>query len=317
MQDSKPNFLLIGAARSGTTAIARFLEQHPEVFVCDPKEPHFLALGKSDIEFKGPGDELMMNRVLVRDAEEYGKLFQPERDCKAIGEGSVSTLYYHEQSIPAIKEHAPTAKMIAVLRNPIERAYSSFMYTTSRGFEPLEDFEQALDEEANRIEQAWHHIWHYTQMGFYTSQLEKFFEQFDRQQMKIVLFDDFQTKPAEVLADLFQFLEVDPTFRPDVNAEVNRSGVPRNRLIGGAINFVYRQWYLKNLLKAIIPPGMRDSIRNASLARPAMSSAAFARLADHYREEVLTLSELLDCDLSGWLTNQPVASRYPTGSVRS
>lgn len=317
MPDSKPNFLLIGAARSGTTAIARFLEQHPEVFVCDPKEPHFLALGKSEVEFQGPGDELMMNRVLVRDPDEYGKLFQSDHACKAIGEGSVSTLYYHEQSIPAIKQHSPQAKMIAVLRNPIDRAYSSFMYTTSRGFESLEDFQQALDEEAQRIEQDWHHIWHYTRMGFYTSQLEKFFEQFDREQIKIILFDDFQTQPAEVLADLFEFLEVDPAFQPDVNAEVNRSGVPRNRLLGGAINFVYRQWYLKNLLKAMIPPGVRDSIRNASLSRPAMSSAAFARLADLYREEVSSLSELLHCDLSGWLSNQPVASRYPTESVRS
>lgn len=299
--------MLIGAARSGTTAIARFLEQHPEVFVCDPKEPHFLALGKSDTEFKGPGDELMMNRVLVRDVDEYSKLFLPDRPCKAIGEGSVSTLYYAQESIPAIKEHASSAKLIAVLRNPIDRAYSSFMYTTSRGFEPLEDFEQALDEEPNRIEQDWHHIWHYTQMGFYTSQLEAFFEQFDRQQIKIVLFDDFQAKPAEVLSDLFQFLGVDSAFQPDVNAEVNRSGVPRNRIIGGAINFVYRQWYLKNMLKAIIPPSMRDSIRNASLSRPAMSSRAYARLSELYSEEITSLSKLLDRDLTAWLENETVA----------
>jgi len=309
MSQQFPNFLLIGAARSGTTAIARFLEQHPAVFVSEPKEPHFLALGKTETVFSGPGDELMMNRVLVRDAANYQALFERAEECTAVGEGSVSTLYNPEAAIPAIKQHAPQAKLIAVLRNPIDRAYSSFLYTTSRGFEPVEDFEAALDDEQRRIAEDWHHIWHYTQMGFYTKQLAAFYKNFDREQLKVVLFDDFQENPEKVINGLFEFLEVDTSFQPDVSAEVNRSGVPRNRLLGGAINFVYQQWYLKNLLKAIIPPGVRDSVRNASLSRPVMSSSAYARLSDLYRDEISSLGKLLDRDLSGWLSNESVATR--------
>src|SRR3954463_6801674 len=89
-----PNFLIIGAAKSGTTALFKYLEQHPEVFISEPKEPHFLALANHPLNFSGPGDDQMMNSRAITDLSRYEKLFSSANGAKVIGEGSVSTLYY-------------------------------------------------------------------------------------------------------------------------------------------------------------------------------------------------------------------------------
>src|SRR5918996_796747 len=132
-----PNFLVVGAARSGTTGLVEGLRSHPRVFVTDPKEPHYFALHDQTANFAGPGD------------------------------GSVSTLYYHERALPEVVAMNPDMRLVALLREPIARAYSSHQYMRARGFEPYEDFLQAVDEEPRRKADDYHHLWHYTSMSFY------------------------------------------------------------------------------------------------------------------------------------------------------
>jgi Sulfotransferase family len=298
---SLPTFLVIGAARSGTTALTHFLRQHPEVFICNPKEPHFMAFAGRRVAFHGPGDDVTMNNEAITDYGAYQKLFRNHRGARAIGEGSVSTLYYYEPAIPNIRRYAPDTKLVVILRNPLDRAYSSFLYMTARGFEPLAEFEQALDEEHKRIEQGWHHIWHYTRMGLYSAQLQAFLEAFGPQRLKVLLYEDFNQHTTRVLAELYAYLGVRPDFRPDTSQILNRSGKPRNRLAHNLITSLGRTTTLKQCIKAVVPTALREEVRNWNLARPAMSNDARLRLREVFRADVQQLATLLGRRLDHWL----------------
>ena len=163
-----PNFLIIGAAKSGTTALFEYLEQHPSVFLSNPKEPHFLALQGVCLDFQGPGDAKTINRLAITDFNRYEQLFDNSRGARAIGEASVSTMYYFD-SLNRIQKYLPRAKMLCMLRQPADRAYSAYSFMRMRMLEPHVDFDDALADEAHRIASNWHHIWHYKQICFGTA----------------------------------------------------------------------------------------------------------------------------------------------------
>ncbi len=295
-----PNFLIIGAARCGTTALANMLAQHPEVFFSTPKEPHFMALAGSRPSFAGPGDEGMINQVAITKPAAYARLFAKAGNARRVGEGSVSTLYYHQRSIKNIQRHAPDAKLIVILRNPIQRAFSSFLYMTARGFEPCADFRQALDDEPRRVAGNWHHIWHYTQMGLYHDQLVRFLEAFGAARVHVVLFDDLDARPNEVVESLYRFLDIEPSFRPATELQVNRSGIPKSRLAQTALRTIQRHPWLRQTIKTVVPFGWRERIRNANLSHPELSNEVADRLATVFQQDVNKLAGLLQRDLSVW-----------------
>jgi Sulfotransferase family len=296
-----PNFLIIGAARSGTTALSHFLSQHPEVFFCSPKEPHFLALANQKLDFKGPGDDDLINNRAIVSTDKYFQLFEKSGAAKAIGEGSVSSLYYYQSAIANIQQYVPQAKMIVVLRNPIDRAYSSFMYMTARGYEPLTDFGKALDEEEARIAQGWHHIWHYTRMGFYHDQLRAFFDAFGRERVRVYLFDRMHAEKAKTLEDIYDYLGIDKSFQAETDSEINKSGKPKSKLIQSMIKSIGSVSWLREGIKSLVPLTIRDKIRSANLRDEKMPAEIRERLTKIYSNEIERVSNLLNINLSHWL----------------
>ena len=297
---SLPDFLIIGAARSGTTALARILQQHPEIFLSTPKEPHFLAFANQALDFRGPGDDGMINRVAMTDPKQFAELFSAAKPGAKRGEGSVSTLYYHQHSIGNIQQYCPRAKLIVILRNPVERAFSSYLYMVSRGHETLPTFAEALDDEPRRIAANWHHIWHYTRLGMYSEQITAFQQVFPTEQLKVLLFDDLAERPQQVARELYEWLDVEPNFRPDASIPVNRSGVPKNQAIHAALQRLQQLPRTKSLLKHLVPWKLRERLRSANLAHPKIDSQSAGRLAEVYRDELLRLEEVLGRDLSIW-----------------
>ncbi len=297
-----PDFLIIGAARCGTTALTHFLTQHPEVHFSSPKETHFFAFANQSIDFRGPGDDVMMNQRAILHPNDFQKLFVNRGNKKASGEGSVSTLYYPQSSIPNIQSYAPNAKMIVVLRNPIERAFSSYMYMIGRGYEPETSFERALDLEPERIEQNWHHIWHYTRMGFYHDQLKAFLDAFGSDRIRVYLFDRMQADKLETLRDLFEFIGVDSSFRPNTESEINRSGKPKSLLIQRVFQSIQKVSWLREGIKSVVPLSIRDRIRKVNLRDERMNDSCRRRLTHLYGDEIQRIAKLLNTDLSHWMT---------------
>jgi Sulfotransferase family len=296
-----PNFLIIGSAKSGTTALFKYLEQHPEVFISEPKEPHFLALEGQPLRFKGPGDDQMMNTKAITDFEKYKLLFDRAGNAKAIGEGSVSTLYYKE-SIARIQKYIPNAKLIALLRHPADRAWSAFSFMHARVFEPIQDFRLALDSEQQRIDDGWHHIWHYKRQGLYYEQLRHYFEAFDRSQIKVYLFDDFRKSPSQVLQDCFQFVGVDDKFVPKETPSPHASGMPRSKLLQVLVT---RTKSIRKALKLFTPMSFRKKLNRKfeelNLQKDKLDPRIRLELIEYFRSDITKLQSLIERDLSSWL----------------
>ena len=294
-----PNFLVIGAAKCGTTSLYHYLGQHPEVFMSPVKEPRFFALEGHPLDFRGPGDErYRIGTATTLDA--YRQLFEGVEDELAIGEASV--LYqHHPNAAEAIARHIPDVKLIAVLRNPVDRAYSGFMVKLRDSIEPLDDFEQALQAESQRIADGWYYTWHYRDQGFYHRNLSRYFERFDRSRIRVYLYEDFNRDPEGTLTDVFRFLGVDDGFRPDLRTRFNASGRPRSARLQRLLTQPHP---VKEAAKAVIPEELGHRViarvQRPNLVRPPLSARTRASLVGGYRDDISRLEGLIGRDLSDW-----------------
>jgi hypothetical protein len=292
-----PNFFVVGAQKAGTTSLYHYLNQHPEVYMSPRKEPHFFEGMHS--AFYRPGRRL----TPVTDVGDYQALFEGAKDERAIGEASASYLY-SPRAPTLIKRSIPDAKLIAVLRNPADRAYSNFLHCVQVGREPLASFAEALRAEEGRIRDKWGPLWHYKQKGFYYAQVKRYFDTFGRDQVGVWLYEDLKAEPVRMLRDIFRFLDVDVAFAPDVSIAHNTSGLPRNKTLyilakkltawNSALNAA--------LLERLLPAGARHYIRSRILDKPPpLPTEVRRQLTGGYREDILKLQGLIGRDLSPWL----------------
>lgn len=294
-----PNFIIIGAARSGTSSLYEYMKQHPDIYFPELKEPMFFAFAGRPVKFSGPGDDKEINRKAITDLAQYQKLFKNRHGEKAVGEASANYLY-SENAAQNIKKYVPHAKLIVVLRNPVERAYSSYLYTLRDGRERLRSFEEALQQEGVRIKNNWEHIWHYANMGFYFRQLQKYLSLFPRSNIKIILQEDLKSNPQLVLADVFEFLEVDHTFIPDFSIEFNQGGKPKSDLLNKILT---RPSRVKQWLRPLLPGFLMKiyiNLKHNNLEKPQLSSQTRANLVELYKDDIEGLQQLIQKDLSSW-----------------
>lgn len=299
-----PNFLIIGAAKAGTTALYSYLKQHPQIYMSPEKEPHFFAFEGEKLKFGGTaGDREWLNRTAITDIKTYQQQFQKVSQQIAIGEASALYLYI-PKAAERIRHYIPNAKLITILRNPAQRAYSAFLFQMRDSLEPITDFTQALQEEKIRIQKNWVPIYYYQQMGFYYNQVKRYFDIFNRDQIKVYLYEDFSANPMSILQDTFQFLGVDDTFTPNVLERHNVSGIPKNKVLS---NFIVNPHPIKDMFKPFLPKSLRRGLivglknRRSLDKPPRMSAEVSKQLIDVYREDILKLQDLLQRDLSIWL----------------
>jgi hypothetical protein len=299
-----PNTFVIGAAKSGTTSLYDYLRQHPDVFMSPVKEPCYFAYAENPPEMAGPGDEAANRESgAVYASDAYHELFAGATTESIVGEAS--PVYLYDEDAPRLlRNQCPDATLIAILRNPIERAYSHYLQLVQSGREPLDSFEAALDAEKERREAGWEWSWHYRRMGFYGRQVARYLDHFDREQMHVYRFEELTADPVGFAQTVYQALGVDPSFEPDTSVRRRATGVPTldwlHRFIGTP-DHPLRRWS-----RLVLPETVRDrilmAVRNANLQKPPLPDAARARLADAYRDDVRRLEALLDRSFSDWLT---------------
>ena len=303
---SLPNFLIIGAAKAGTNALYHYLRQHPQVYMSPWKEPKFFAFeSEADLGFRAAnGRDAPVNASVILDQAEYEDLFV-DADDEELARGEASTHYlYVEKSPGRIKALIPDAKLVAVLRNPVERAFSSYQHLVRDDLEPL-DFGAALDAEPQRIAEHYAYLYRYTDMGFYSEQLDRYEKTFPENQLCVLLYDDLRSDPEGTCRRIFSFLGVDEDFVPDMSGEYNRSGVPRNRSMHRLLN---PSAPMKRRLWNVTPRFARERLLDAqtkmvnrNLQRQTMPEPERDRLRNVFREEIRRLETRLDRDLSHWL----------------
>lgn len=294
-----PTFIVIGAARSGTTALYSYLRQHPDVFMCRSKEPNFFAFEGQALDYRGPGAEFVNNSVATLEA--YQALFEDAPEGAAIGEAS--PLYLYSPQAPSrIHARLPHARLIAILRNPIEQAYSHFLYARKEMIESHTDFLRALDAQGERRAAHWQPLFQYIEFARYNVQLRRYFEHFSRDQIKLFLYEDFDADSLGVTQEVFRFIGVRDTFAPDVRYRANQGGIPRSALLQSVI---MRPNVASRFIGALLPQEarrrIRDTISRANVKRDEMPAAVRARLREELRGDILDLEQLIGRDLSSWL----------------
>ena len=215
-----PDFLVIGAPKAGTTALHAALAAHPGLFMSPIKEPKFfLTDGPPPVRGGGPGD-VQTYREHVWRRTDYEALFAAAPAGTLRGESTPFYLY-DRAAQRRIGELIPHAKMIVILRDPVERAHSNWTHLWSAGLEPVSDFVRACAEEDARVAAGWAPFWHYTRLGRYAEQLEHLFLRFPREQVFILRYRALLDTPALALDDICEFLGV----HPGIVAHVPRENV--------------------------------------------------------------------------------------------
>jgi hypothetical protein len=296
-----PNFLILGAQKAGTTALFYALSKHPQVFTSPVKEPRFFAdEAKALADAAGPGDG---ETTMMDSLQDYEALFADAGPELARGEASPAYLY--DDEAPAkIAALIPEAKLIAILRNPVERAYSNFLYLVREGREPLHDFGAALDAEAERRAAGWSTNWFYKDKGFYGVQLERYLRHFPREQLHCILYEDYNEHPEAEVREVYRYLGVDDDFSQDLSIRLNVSGLPKSRGLQAVSN---RSRRLKWLLEPLLPDRVRRGLlkaQNKNLSRPPLPPEVRARLIEEYREDVERVRKLTGLDVSRWLETE-------------
>ncbi|PSF37808.1 sulfotransferase [Aphanothece hegewaldii CCALA 016] len=298
-----PNFLIIGATKSGTTSLYHYLKQHPQIYMSPIKEPRFFASPTENNSVNAPEIPWLKNNLneWIQDLTSYQALFQNVKDEVAIGEASV--MYLFSFFAPTrIKHHIPNVKLIAILRHPVERAYSNFLHAIRDGQETIQCFKLALDAEPERIQAGESPLFFYQYKGFYYRYLKKYFQLFDREQIQIHLYEDFQNHPQKTLSSIFQFLDVDSNFVPDTSTKYQVTGFPKNTSVQKLIRLSKP---IRQAIRPLLPEKLRDylyfSIQNNNLEKPQMSPEIRLQLIETYREDILSLQDLIQRDLSHWL----------------
>jgi hypothetical protein len=294
-----PQFLVIGAARSGTTALFQYLAEHPGLFLTEPKEPHYFALAGSTPAFTGPGDRQTINRLAVTDRDAYLALYREARPDQVRGEASVSTLYFPE-ALPRVREMAPDARLVCLLRDPVDRAFSAYGFMRTRGWEPCATFEEALADEERRIAEGWHHIWHYTAMSRYGEQLRHALEVFPRDQLLVLRHEDLSADADAVLARVYDHIGVPPVPRT-VSPDPHRSGEPRSRFLGRVVSTHHP---LKKLLSPVVPPALRRRLRrqivDRNIVRTSYRPGTRRELVAAFGSDLDVLEQVTGLDVSAW-----------------
>jgi sulfotransferase family protein len=331
-----PTFAVIGAARSGTTALTEALRRHPDAFVTVPKEPHYFAFAGQRVSFTGPGDDTGINVRAVTSRDAYLALYDGAGDRAARGEGSVTTFYCYRTAIAAIRDLCPDLRLVVVLRDPVERAFSSYQYLRVRGRETVPDFRAALALEEARRAAGWQHLWHYTAMSRYAEPLGAFVSAFGREALCVLTYDDVVRDPAAALARVYRHLGLDPALAGAGRAggaammgasgaaggaggagaggvgeaggagaaggvpRVNTSGRLRFPAAQRALNRLETRRGLRRAARALVPYSVRQRVRGWNQRAETLDQDLRAELAPLFFDDLARCEEVLQRRLPPW-----------------
>ena len=305
MLPCRPDFFIVGAPRCGTTALFTYLRQHPEIFMPEIKEPNFFC---SDLNV----------RPHVVDAAEYASLFSSASGEKRVGEASVWYLY-SERASNAIKSLNPEALIIIMLRQPVDMLHSLYSRRVHGGLETARTFQSAIEERAtprrNRLSKLFFSEPPAVEpisleIGRYSTHVARYIDTFGRDQVKIIIYDDFRLDSESVYRDVLDFLDVRPDFAPSFKV-VNSNAHVRNAVLHRIVR--RPSPILRAIARLLVPRRLRPRVAETILdvnsrraPRTALPVDLRRRLTAELAPDIVELGRLLGRDLSHWLVTEEV-----------
>jgi hypothetical protein len=293
LQMTLPNFFVVGVQKGGTTSLHNYLSLHPDIYLPAQKETKFFA--RSDRYAQGIGhyEQEFFSASLLE---------------KAVGEIDPDYMY-SEDALDRISAHFDMSKLriIFLLRNPIDRAYSHYLMTLRRGQENL-SFDEAIRQESARIKYDYfsRNRYSYVDRGFYLPQIRRFTDRVGRDNILLLLSEQLQDDPREVVRSCFQFLDVDPDYCvSNIEQRYHGASIPRS---AGFVRWMMEGSRSKRVLRKLLPvKTLRAKLRKSILGMnesnthiPPMSDSAFEYLSGLYRPALQDLADYTKLDLSRW-----------------
>ena len=306
-----PDFLVLGAPKAGTTALHVALAGHPELCLSVNKEPkHFLTDGPPPTG-GGPGDAKTYAEYVWR-REDYERLWDHAEPGQLCGEST--TLYLRDPAAHLrIREAVPDVRLVAVLRDPVDRAHSNWSHLRSAGLEPEGDFLRACMLEERRAEQGWGPFWRYLGLGRYGAQLQHLYSVFPRSQVLVLLYRELREEPVATLDRVCAFLGVQPGLLTELPAE-NVTAHVSDSLVNRTLHEVLRT---AGALGALAPEPVRrlssatavKVLQREQRTRPPLSPDERRMLVPHFLADVGLVEELTGRRLDHWRDDRPAARR--------
>ena len=282
----EPNFFIVGAPKSGTTNMSYYLMQHPQVFMPENLEPYYFARLDIPQNYK---------REIISDEKKYLNLFKNAKNCKVVGESSPVYLYCPHSALE-IKNRFPNSKLIISLRNPIEIAYSEYFSLKFMGFDQNRSFDELLDSSEEQLTRNEFHIDSLLEAGFYSKHIKRFQKIFSKNQIKIIIFEEYVKNTVPTINSILSFLGIKESITFDVTPK-GAYKVPRNFASQKLMN----NSTFRKAAKFVIPTVTRQKIGERFLvkesSRPPLKQNQRKRLTQIYQDDVENLSEILGRNL--------------------
>jgi hypothetical protein len=322
-----PTFFLAGVPKAGTTSLYAYLRQHPQIYMCWPKEPTFF--GATDVlakataspvaaeswekevpeiqpHWRGSGtaesrwavvkvQDVPGRRWVVTNWDDYLDLFRYRQDEVAIGDASVDH-FWLPSAAPAIHAKVPEARLVFVLRNPADRLFAEYAKTLWSETHQQTFRKAFLEGLEGRDPWKWPRVL----VGQYATHLARFAKLFPQRQICVLLYEDYRSNPQSMLREIFRFLDVDPDRPIDLSHRHNEAIVPRFTRLHG----LRRRFLGDTSLLTWLPESARGALRRlyrGPRSVVSMSPADRAAVIDYYREQILGTADLIGRDLSAWL----------------
>lgn len=316
-----PDLFIIGAPKSGTTSLYEYLKGHPQVFMSVVKEPCYFA---PDLARDDSGNFL----VYGRDEKLYFDLFREAGDATRVGEGSTRYLYSKEAP-RLIQQASPSARIVAMLRNPVDMTHSLHAHKLAGVTEDIDDFEQALEAEADRHagRRLPPHsnplLATYRDRARFAEQLPRWFDTFGDDAVHVIIFEDMIRQPEVEFRRLLQFLGVDSDYRPSSFDAYNTAHAARSRLVRRLLNGRLPQWLVWQVMprligdtrtRALVRRFRHSWFHRKPIRKGVLRPELRERLEEEFVPDVTRLSEMLGRDLGElWfgrsVLGQPTATR--------
>ena len=278
-----PNFFIVGAPRSGTTSLYEYLKAVPGIYMSPVKEPNYFA---PDLHTRYRGKPILAFGKYFCNRAKYLELFEKVKDEVAVGEASVS--YLSDPEAPGrIKEVVPEARIIVILRGPVERAYSHYLQKVDAGWQ------RAPFEEAARTD-------FYLEPSLYAKQVQKYLDVFGSDQVKILIFEEFIQAPRKTVSEVLNFLGVNAELPAIVGEAYNSFTIPRWPFVGRFLRSRPVRIARRLLIPARIRLTMRQQVLYRKASKPPMPEKTRRFLEDAFRGDVQRLEQILGRSLP-WL----------------
>jgi len=281
----KVGIFIVGTPKSGTTSLHYYMNEHPEILMSSVKEPDFFT----DKEIVDQG--LYYGTSRINTLQKYHSLFSDKNDEKIFGESSVSYLFYPE--VPKrIKKYNTEAKIIIMLRNPVDRAFSHYLMDFRLGL--LSDrFEDVFNKkESLKFQQ-------YFLLGNYYSQVKRYFDEFSKENVHIIWYSDFKKDAEKEVQKVFKFIDVDSNYKVSFETVHNSFSMPKNKIIRNIYSIVW----LRKLLSFFFPSTFVGFIKSTLLKKgnkPRITTESRKFFTEYYLDDICKLEELLSINLSEW-----------------